>query len=157
MDADDFQRVSGRYLWRERPLRSYAVVAGLLFFGSFVVIAISQWVLQQFAFIPIFLPIFILIYAVLAGIGLALRKLLRRSVKRKAIYYLDAFATDSELVTDFVITTTKIDWSALCLVMRTSDIVVLRRREWIQFIVARRDMFANEADWQRFNELVDKS
>ncbi len=151
LDADDLQRLPDRYHWRERPLRSYAVVAGLFFFGSFVVIAISQSVFQQLAF----LPVLILIYAALAGIGFALRKLRKRNVRSNAIYYLVAFATDTSLVTDFVITTTTVDWSALRLVSRTKDRVVLGRREWIQFIVARRDMFASDADWQRFNELVD--
>lgn len=151
LDADDFQRVPDRHRWRERPLRSYAVVAGLVFFGSFVVIAISQSVFQQIAF----LPAFFLIYAVLAGIGFAFRKMQRRRIKSDVIYYLDAFATDSSLVTDFVITTTRIDWSALRLVLRTTDVVVLQRREWIQFIVARRDMFASDTDWQRFNAMAD--
>jgi hypothetical protein len=151
LDADDFQRLPDRFRWRERPLRSYAVIAGLFFFGSFVVIAISQSVFQQLAF----LPAFILIYAVLAGIGFAFRKLRRRNVRSNAIYYLVAFATDTSLVIDFLITTTKVDWSALRLVSRTKDRIVLQRREWIQFIVARRDMFSSEEDWQRFNELVD--
>lgn len=153
LDANDFRRVPDRFRWRERPLRTYAVVAGLFFFGSFVVIAISQSVFQQFAF----LPTLILVYAVLAGIGFALRKIGRRRVKGKAVYYLDGFATDSSLVTDFVITSTTIDWSAIRLVLRASDVVVLRRREWIQFIVVRRDMFANDMDWQRFNELVPQA
>ena len=132
-------------------MRSYVVIVGIFLFGSFVVLAVSQLLFQQMAF----LPAFILTYIVLAGIGIAMRKMRRRDVNGDVVYYLNAFATDSSLVTDFAITATTVDWSALRLVLRTTDVVVLRRREWIQFIVARRDMFASDADWQRFNELVD--
>ena len=133
-------------------MRSYVVVVGLFFFGSFVVIAVSQLLFQQMAF----LPAFILTYIVLAGIGIVMRKMRRRQVSGNVVYYLKAFATDSSLVTDFAITATTLDWSALRLVLRTTDVVVLRRREWIQFIVARRDMFASDADWKRFNELLER-
>jgi hypothetical protein len=152
LSGQDFARVPKLYRWRERPLRSYVVVVGLFFFGSFVVIAISQLLFQQMAF----LPAFILTYIVLAGIGIAMRKMRRRGVNRDVVYYLNAFATNSSLVTDFAITVTTVDWSALRLVLRTTDVVVLRRREWIQFIVARRDMFASDADWKRFNEFVER-
>lgn len=153
LDAVDFRRLPKRYRWQERPLRSYAVVTGLFFFGSLVVIAVFKAAFQQMPF----LPALILVYITLAIIGVALRIRLRQTARSRRVYYLQAFATESSLVTDFAITTTRVDWSGLRLVRHPPDRLVLRRREWNQFIVVRRDMFGSDQDWQRFRSLAERT
>lgn len=152
LNAEDLERVSRRFRWRERPLRFYLVMSGLLFFGALVVIPIAGALVREMSF----LPGLVAAYAAMAVVGLGIRRFWRGGRRNTPIYYLDAFATEESLVTDFVITSTQIDWSGLCLLSQTDDCVVLRRREWVQFIFARRDMFSSEGQWRRFNSLVEQ-
>jgi hypothetical protein len=120
--------------------------------GAFIVAGVSNLIFQQFAFLPAFLTL----YFVLAATGIAVRKRRRSKSNNNVVYFLNAYATESSIVTDYGITTAEVAWSALQLVMLSDDFIALRRRQWLQFILARRDMFSDEEQWQRFGDLVNE-
>jgi hypothetical protein len=151
--ASDYSRLPNDHRRRERPARSYVVVGALFCGGAFIVAGVSKLLLQQFAFLPAFL----VIYVAMAAIGIAVRKRRRGMPSSGAAYFLNAYATESSMVSDFAITTTEVAWSALELVVRTDDFIAFRRSPRNRFILARRDMFEGEQDWKRFNGIVDKN
>ncbi len=139
----DFSRIPRRHRRRERPLRTNMVIAGLLVFGGMLLAAISELIFGSIAL----LPGLALAYA---ASGYLFGRIRRLKPDGNSVYYMNAFATESKFVSDFAITTTTVAREALRLTMRTDDLIVLRRREWVQFIIARRDMFASDQDWERF-------
>jgi hypothetical protein len=147
--ASDFSRLPKRDRRREKPARSYVVVIALLFSGAFIVTGVSNVVFQQFAFLPVFLTV----YLVLAAIGIAIRVKLRGKFSDKVVYFLNAYATESSVVSDFGITTADVAWPAFRLVIRTGDFIALRRQGG-QFLLARADMFSDQQQWQRFGDWV---
>jgi multisubunit Na+/H+ antiporter MnhB subunit len=148
LTASDFSQIPRRYHRRQRPVRTQIVNAILYTLAGLVVVGISLVVFQQVAMLPIIVVVYIIA-------AIAFGKMRHSKNSSGAVYYLKAFATESSIVTDFAVTTTEVSWSALQPVLRTDNVVSLRRREWIQFIVARRNMFASDEAWDRFNQLVD--
>jgi hypothetical protein len=149
LTAAELARVPGRYRRRQRPLRTYVVNTVLVTHVGLVLAGLSQLFLEQALALPIVVLFYVVVTAVLGR--------WRGRDGRVIVNYLNAFATESSVVSDFAVTTAEVSWSALQPVLRTDDVVVLQRRQWIQFIVARRNMFASDEAWQRFNGWVDRA
>ena len=137
----------------QKPARSHAVVMGLILSGSFIIAGLSDLLFDQFTFLPIFL----VIYAGLAAAGIAVRGRRGRMTSDGVVSYLKAYASRSSVLLDYGVTVCEIDWSRLQVTSQDDSVIVLRRRDVGQFIVARRDMFASSVDWEAMKQLVRQS
>lgn len=149
LTIEDFDQIPRRLKQRSRPVRAYIVLSMLFFFGALFIAGISMAVFQQVLLLPALAILYIIA-------GALMGRLRRHKFDAQAVYYLKAIADQEGVTTDFEITTTTIPWHALMPTVWTADAVVLQRRDWQQFIVARRDMFADHQQWLRFNGLLEQ-
>jgi hypothetical protein len=152
LTQEQFSQLPVKARRKDKPLRSQLVIAGLFSSGCAILIGVSNLAFRQFAFLPMML----ISYVALMLIGFLVRRFRGYRQRDSVIYYLQAYATEASIISDFEITSTELPWSELDLVRRSSASIALQRRSWTQFIVASRDMFADETDWQHFNERVDR-
>ena len=149
LTAAELANVPGRFRPRQRPTRTYVVNTILIVHIGLILAGVSLLVFRGLLTLPIVVSLYI-ISAIFFGRW-------RSRESHAIVNYLNAFATPSSIVSDFAVTTADVPWSSLQVVLRTDDTVVLRRREWIQFVVARRKMFDSDDSWQQFKDWVDES
>lgn len=148
LTAAHLESVPERFRPRQRPARTYVVNTILIVSIGVILSGISLLVFRGLMTLPIVVSLYI-VAAVFFGRW-------RNKSSPALVNYLNAFATEASIVSDFALTTADVPWSALQLVLRNNDTVVLRRREWIQFVVARRRMFASDEAWRQFNDWADQ-
>ena len=128
------------------------MIGALACSGAFLVAGASQLLFRNVAFFSVLL----VLYLALAGIGIAIRIRRRGSSRGDIVYFLNAFATESLIVTDLEVTTSEVAWSAMQIVHWADDFLVLRRRRRTQYLVVRQDMFVDEQRRRQFLALVDR-
>ncbi len=147
--SEDFAQLPSHQRRGHRSWRAKLVLGSLVACGALILAGASSIFFDRVAFL---LGLAIL-YAVLAALGIAFR-LRRRGTSRSMVYFMHAWATEVSIVIDYGVTVTEVKWQALRVALRNPSMMVLQRRDSIQVVIVRRDMFENDTEWKRFCVLV---
>ncbi|MFK8110858.1 MAG: hypothetical protein AB8B91_01570 [Rubripirellula sp.] len=150
LTPNHFSEIPTRVRRREKPVRSQLVIATLVTSMAAVVIGVAILIGIHFdSLLRNFVS-----YLVLGYVAYWVIAFLRNRGQDKPIYYVNAYADETFVVSDFGLTKTTVPWAYLGVVQQSDEMVVLQRQGWLQFTIARREMFASENLWERFRELV---
>ena len=144
--SDDFNLLPRPYQARVRPLRTHLVIYGLVTFMGLILAGCSGLLFKQIAILPVIVTIYLV-----AAIAIGRR---RRRSSGEVIFYLQGYALESSLVTDFGLAVSETTWPGLAMLANHEHHIVLRRCGLNNFVVIRKDMFADQNAWDRFRQLV---
>lgn len=147
----DLKELPARISRRSRPARAYLLIFGLAAFMSVLLIG-----LMRLGGDSLLATILFMLVALVLVLSFVVRRIRSMRAPVNTVYYLAAFADESGLTSDFGVTNSHVPWQQIVPTRLLKETVLLARADVRQFIVARRDMFENEQDWQRFRELLDK-
>jgi hypothetical protein len=150
VSMDDLRHLPPVLVRRNRPTRAYLLIVALAVSASLVMIGMARLggldtVLPTLLFSAVVLVVMV---------GFLVRRIRSLRGAGDTVYYLMAQADKNGITSDFGVTTTFVPWESLDVSESDDDVVVLSRIDLRQYIIVRRDMFADAAEWNQFGQWV---